>query len=184
MGHKVHYKDHHTIGVSCFDYKCCGNKNEEEEKRSKRKSSKEHNKTLSLVTIALSVEWDLERFWFTLFVSWIECYSSYMGLECWRLGCIEVWWLGVFIAPTTKRIVGEGFCRMAHRIVRCATGHYPVRQPRHQAVGFWPLELWQVGPPDSPVVHRTGPVVHRTGPIDCPVRLLALLWPLRAQARI
>jgi hypothetical protein len=24
---------------------------------------------------------------------------------------------GVFIAPTTKRTVGEGFCRMAHRTV-------------------------------------------------------------------
>jgi hypothetical protein len=28
------------------------------------------------------------------------------------------------------------------------------------------------------------PVVHRTGPVDCPVRRLALLCPLRAQARI
>jgi hypothetical protein len=37
-------------------------------------------------------------------------------------------WLGVFIAPTTKVTVGEGFCRMAHRTVRCATGHCPVRQ--------------------------------------------------------
>ena len=26
-----------------------------------------------------------------------------------------MWWLGVFIAPTTKLTVGEGFCRMAHR---------------------------------------------------------------------
>jgi hypothetical protein len=28
------------------------------------------------------------------------------------------------------------------------------------------------------------PVVHRTGPVDCPVRLLRMLCPLRAQARI
>jgi hypothetical protein len=28
----------------------------------------------------------------------------------------------VFIAPTTKMAVGEGFCRMVHRTVRCATG--------------------------------------------------------------
>jgi hypothetical protein len=55
---------------------------------------------------------------------------------------------GVFIAPTTKMIVGEGFCRMAHRTVRCATGHCLVRQPRHQAVGFRPLELLTTGPPD------------------------------------
>jgi hypothetical protein len=45
-----------------------------------------------------------------------------------------------------------------------------VRQPRHQAVGFRPLELLIGGPPDSLVVHRTGPV-------HCPVRLL------RAQSR-
>jgi hypothetical protein len=28
---------------------------------------------------------------------------------------------GVFIAPTTKRTVGEGFCRMAHRTVWCVS---------------------------------------------------------------
>jgi hypothetical protein len=51
---------------------------------------------------------------------------------------------------------------MAHRTVRCTTGHGPVRQPRHQAIGFRPLELCLVGPPDCPVAHRTSPV-------DCPV---------------
>jgi hypothetical protein len=51
-----------------------------------------------------------------------------------------------------------------------------MRQPRHQAVGFRPLELLTTGPPDSPVVHRTGPV-------HCPVRLLAPTLTLRAQAR-
>jgi hypothetical protein len=83
------------------------------------------------------------------------------------LGCLEVWWLGVFIAPTTNMAVGEGFCHMAHRTVRCATGHCLVCQPRHQAVGFRPFELLTTGPPDNPMVHRTGPV-------HCPVRLLAL----------
>jgi hypothetical protein len=73
---------------------------------------------------------------------------------------------GVFIAPTTNMAVGEGFCRMAHQTVRCATGHCPVRQPCHQVVGFRPLKLLTTGSPDSPVVHRTGPV-------HCPVRLLA-----------
>jgi hypothetical protein len=29
---------------------------------------------------------------------------------------------GVFIAPTTKMVVGEVCCRRAHRTVRCATG--------------------------------------------------------------
>jgi hypothetical protein len=83
---------------------------------------------------------------------------------------------GVFIAPTTKMTVGEGFCRMAHRTVRCATGHCPVRQPRHPTVGFRPLELLTMGPPDSPVVHRTVPV-------HCPVHHLTPALTLRAQAR-
>jgi hypothetical protein len=83
---------------------------------------------------------------------------------------------GVFIAPTTKRTVGEGFCRMAHRTVRCATRHCPVRQPRHQVVGFRPLELLTTGPPDSLVVHRTGPV-------HCPVcHLTPALTSARAGA--
>jgi hypothetical protein len=41
---------------------------------------------------------------------------------------------GVFIAPTTKMAVGEAVCRWAHQTVLCATGHCPVRQPRHPTV--------------------------------------------------
>jgi hypothetical protein len=48
---------------------------------------------------------------------------------------------GVFIAPTTKVAVGEGYLRRAHRTVRCATGHCPVRQPCHPTVRVRPLEL-------------------------------------------
>ena len=44
--------------------------------------------------------------------------------------------VGVFIAPTTKSGRWEAVYRMAHRTVRCTTGHYPVRQPRQPAVGF------------------------------------------------
>jgi hypothetical protein len=51
-----------------------------------------------------------------------------------KLGCLKWWWLGVFIAPPTKPTVGEVVCRWAHRTVRCATGHCPVRQPRHPTV--------------------------------------------------
>jgi hypothetical protein len=51
-----------------------------------------------------------------------------------KLGCLEWWWLGVFIAPTTKTVVGEGCYRWAYRTVQCATGHCPVRQPRHPTV--------------------------------------------------
>jgi hypothetical protein len=51
-----------------------------------------------------------------------------------KLGCLEWWWLGVFIAPTTNSTVGEAVCRWVHRTVRCATVHCPVRQPRHPTV--------------------------------------------------
>jgi hypothetical protein len=44
--------------------------------------------------------------------------------------------VGVFIAPTTKSGCWEAVCRMAHWTVRCATGHCPVRLPRHLAIGF------------------------------------------------
>jgi hypothetical protein len=32
-----------------------------------------------------------------------------------NLDALNVWWLGVFIAPTTKVAVGELYCRRAHR---------------------------------------------------------------------
>jgi hypothetical protein len=53
---------------------------------------------------------------------------------CSKLGCLEWRWLGVFIAPTTKTAVGKGGCRWAHWTVWCATGHCPMRQPRHPTV--------------------------------------------------
>jgi hypothetical protein len=60
-------------------------------------------------------------------VSRIECYSSCNVLRMENLDAIECGVVGVFIAPTTKIWSLEGCCRMAHRIVRCATGHCPVR---------------------------------------------------------
>jgi hypothetical protein len=63
---------------------------------------------------------------------------------CWKLGCLKWWWLGVFIAPTTKPTVGEGCCRWAHRTVRCATGQCPVCQPCHPTVRV--LTVSTVGP--------------------------------------
>jgi hypothetical protein len=84
--------------------------------------------------------------------------------------------VGVFIAPTTTKWSLEGCSRMAHRTVRCATGHCPVRQPCHQTVGVRPLELCLVGLPGCPVVHRTGPV-------GCPVcHPRALLLCMRRRA--
>jgi hypothetical protein len=61
-----------------------------------------------------------------------------------NLDCLKWWWLGVFIAPTTKMAVGRGCCRWAHWTVRCATRHCPVRQPRHPKLGFdcWSSDRW------------------------------------------
>jgi hypothetical protein len=60
-----------------------------------------------------------------------------------KLGCLEWWWLGVFIALNHQQVVGGGCCRWAHRTVRCATGHCPVCQPRHPTVRV--RELLTVG---------------------------------------
>jgi hypothetical protein len=120
---------------------------------------------------------DLGEDLISLVVSRIECYSSSKVLKVENLDAIECGVVGVFIAPTTKMWSLGDCCRMAHRTVRCATRHCLVRQPRQPAVGFWPLELWLVGPLGCPVVHQTCPV-------DCPMRQLRVLCPLRAQARI
>ena len=44
-----------------------------------------------------------------------------------KLGCLEWWWLGVFIAPTTKPIDGVGLLSMG-------APDSPVRQPRHPII--------------------------------------------------
>jgi hypothetical protein len=38
-----------------------------------------------------------------------------------KLGCLEWWWLGVFIALNHQTTVGTGCCRWAHRTVQCAS---------------------------------------------------------------
>jgi hypothetical protein len=51
--------------------------------------------------------------------------------------CLDGWsgggW-GVFIALNHQNNRWGGYCRWAHRIVRCATGHCPLRQPRHPTI--------------------------------------------------
>jgi hypothetical protein len=44
-----------------------------------------------------------------------------------KLGCLEWWWLGVFIAPSTKPTVGVGLLSMG-------APDSPVRQPRHPTI--------------------------------------------------
>jgi hypothetical protein len=74
----------------------------------------------------------------------VNALALVLNVKCWKLGCLEWWWLGgVFIALNHQRTIGVGYCRWAHRTVRCATGHYPVRQPRHPTVRV--RELLTVG---------------------------------------
>jgi hypothetical protein len=82
-----------------------------------------------------------------------------------NLDALKWWWLGVFIAPTTKPTVGVGLLSMG-------APDSPVRQPRHPTVRVRLLEPCQPGPPDSLVVHRIGTV-------HCSVRLLAPALTLR-----
>jgi hypothetical protein len=89
------HKDHHTIGVSCFDYKCLGNKKWRKKKSDPSARAQKNTTKLSLlVTNCFEWNWDLKRFWFNLFVSCIECTSSCIECVGWKLWCLEVWWLG------------------------------------------------------------------------------------------
>jgi hypothetical protein len=71
MGHLVHYKDHHNLVSLVLITSELNTRIDEDEKRSKRKSSKEH-KSLSLVTNLFGVIPDLGEDLISLFVSWNE----------------------------------------------------------------------------------------------------------------
>jgi hypothetical protein len=68
-------------------------------------------------------------------VSCIECLALVSGWKVENLDDLNVGWLGVFIAPTTKLAV---WWRLS---VAWCTGQCPVCQPRHPAVRVRPLEL-------------------------------------------
>jgi hypothetical protein len=90
--------------------------------------------SLSQVTKYLEWFWTLERIWsLVCILEWSLEMLNWMQYAR-NLDVLNSGGWGVFIAPTTKTVVGEGCCRWAHRIVRCATGHCPVRQPHHPTV--------------------------------------------------
>jgi hypothetical protein len=142
MGHLVLTRITTQLVSLALITKNLGTRIEEEEKRSKHKSSNKHDKKLSLlVTIALSGigTWrDFDSLYLCLVLNALALVLNVLAENLDALKC-GGW--GVFIAPTTKVAVGEGCCRRAHRTVRCATGHCPVRQPRHPTVRVRPLEF-------------------------------------------
>jgi hypothetical protein len=83
------------------------------------------------------------------------------------LGCLLHAPRGPFYSPKAARSRGEqsgkailAFCRLAHRTVRCTTGHCPVRIP---------FLVWRSRPLAAlePLAHRTLSGAHRT--VRCPL---------------
>jgi hypothetical protein len=132
------HKDHHTIGVSCLDYNWVEHKKEGRRKAIQAQELKWTQVSLSLVVIWLEWSLDLGEDLISLVVSCIECYKSCKVFEGWKLGCIEVWWLGGIYSPNHQKNIWWGL--LSH-----GAPDSPVRQPRHSAVGFWPLELLTSG---------------------------------------
>jgi hypothetical protein len=51
-----------------------------------------------------------------------------LNAKCWKLGCLEWWWLGGIYSPNHQNSRWGGVA------VDGRTGHCPVRQPRHPTV--------------------------------------------------
>ena len=98
-------------------------KKEWERKQSKRKSSKEHNKSLSLITKALC---GIGRGFDHFGVSCIECLALVSSWKVENLDDLNVGVVGVFIAPTTKLAVWwRLLSHAAPDTVRCAMRQQP-----------------------------------------------------------
>jgi hypothetical protein len=63
------------------------------------------------------------------------------GLMAENLDAMNGGWLGVFIAPTTKVTVGEGFCRMVHRTLSGA----PATSPGRWVLTVGASDRWATG---------------------------------------
>jgi hypothetical protein len=130
-------KDHHTIGVSCLDYNWVGNKKETRRKAIQAQELKWTQMPLSLVTIWLEWSLDLGENLISCLCLGVKSRALVLNAMAENLDALKCWWLGVFIAPTTKVVVWDGCCRMAHQTVRCASH---VTQP----LGFdrWSSDMW------------------------------------------
>jgi hypothetical protein len=149
-------KDHHTIGVSCLDYKCLENKNGEEEKRSKRQELKWTQISLSHKPLSLWNEIGTWRGFDLLFcvLEWsIELLYWMQRLKTWMPWSVVV---GGIYSPTHQNGRWGGCLSMgAPDTVRCASH---VTQP----LGF---DHWS-----------SNKLGHRTVTVHYLVRLLKLLW--------
>jgi hypothetical protein len=91
----------------------------------------------------------------------VYAFALVLNVEFRKLGWLEWWWLGVFIAPITILVVavnGIPDSPVVHRTVRWCTGHGTVHCPvRATSADYWGLErltvevLCPLAAPDSPV---------------------------------
>jgi hypothetical protein len=126
------------LGVSCFDYKYLKNKNGEEEKQSKNKSSKNTSKNSLFSHYLLGVEMGVGEALILLNLCLVLiALALVLNVKSENLDALKCGGWGVFIAPPTTMVVGEAVYRWAHRTVRC-TSH--VTQP----LGFdrWSSDSW------------------------------------------
>jgi hypothetical protein len=112
-----------------------------------------------LVTIALSGigTWrDFDSLYLCLVLNALALVLSVLAE---KLGCLEVWWLGVFIAPTTKVAVERGWCRRAHQTLSSA----PATSPSRWGSTIGALTsgaTGQSGAPSAPALTSTRAVAH------------------------
>jgi hypothetical protein len=91
------------------------------------RAQKNTTKLSLLVTNALSgiVTWrDFDSLYLCLVLNALALVLNVLDKN---LDTLKCWWLGVFIAPTTKVVVGEGCCRRAHRTLSGAPATSPNR---------------------------------------------------------
>jgi hypothetical protein len=60
---------------------------------------------------------------------WNELFALVLSVESGKLGCIEWWWLEVFITPTTILVVGCSFLLTNTPECPVRTGHDTVQCP-------------------------------------------------------
>jgi hypothetical protein len=106
------------LGVSCIDYKLLENKNGGRRKVIQAtRTQMNTNVSLSQDTNSLEWGWDLERTWSFVLCLGVKSRALVLNAMAENLDALKWWWLGVFIAPTTKPTVGVGLLLMGVRYV-------------------------------------------------------------------
>jgi hypothetical protein len=104
----------------------------------------------------------------------VNALALVLNVKCWKLGCLEWWWLGGIYSPQPPH-------SRWGRLLSMGAPDSPVRQPHHTTVRVRALStvggFCLIVAPDSPVPHRTGTV-------HCPVCLCQAALLCRALLRI